>query len=74
MIDGNETETKQRKRGPKPKVKNGIRDTAYLPAEVHKKLVLIGGDNFSHGIRVALRAYEEAHGTEVVPELLVAVK
>jgi hypothetical protein len=66
--------TKQRKRGPKPKVSNGIRDTAYLPADVHEKLVLIGGDNFSHGIRVALLAYEEQHGTDIVPELLVAVK
>lgn len=65
---------KTKKRGPKPKIENGLRDTAYLPAEAHAKLVEIGGNNFSHGIRVALKAYEEMYGARVVPELLVTVK
>lgn len=65
---------KRKKRGPKPKVENGMRDTAYLPAEVHAALCEIGGGVFSHGVRVAFKAYEQQYGTEVVPDLLVAVK
>jgi hypothetical protein len=65
---------KQKKRGPKPKIQNGMRDTAYLPADVHQFLCKIGDGTFSHGIRVAKKAYEQQYGDEIVPELLISVK
>lgn len=66
--------TKRKKRGPKPKIQDGMRDTAYLPAEVHAFLCKIGDGTFSHGVRVAARVYQDQHGDDLVPELLLAVK
>ncbi|MCA9368159.1 hypothetical protein KC887_07955 [Candidatus Kaiserbacteria bacterium] len=65
---------KRKKRGPKPKIEDGMRDTAYLPAAVHEFLVKIGDGTFSHGVRIAQMVYDEQYGDEVVPDLLLKVK
>ena len=66
--------SKRRKRGPKKRIKDSVRVTIYIPGLTLDILEKIGMGNVSHGARVAVQAYEEQHGTEVVPELLVSVK
>ena len=63
-----------KKRGRKSKIKDSVRVTAYLSKESSDKLTRIGDDNFSCGVRVALKAYLEQYGDEIVPELLMTVK